>query len=75
VPRNVKSVFLKAQIISDLNTICILALPIPLDCNQNNHYIAQQLDYDPAREQAVAAECRTRMNPQQLEVYDQVLQC
>jgi hypothetical protein len=42
---------------------------------RHNHYIAQQLDYDPEREQAAAADYRARMNPQQVDVYDQVLQC
>jgi len=42
---------------------------------QHNHFIAQQLDYHPAREQDAAEACRVQMNAQQVVVYQNVLQC
>ena len=53
-------------------------LPLPVGnwaAIQHNHYIAQQLDYHPERERAAADACRAQMNPEQLRVYEHVLQC
>ena len=40
---------------------------------QCNYYIAQQLDYYPAREQAAADACKAQMNAGQLAAYEHVL--
>ena len=42
---------------------------------QHNHYIAQQLDYHPARERAAADASEAQMNDEQRAAYEHVLQC
>jgi hypothetical protein len=53
-------------------------LPLPVGdwaAIQCNHFIAEQLDYHPVREQEAAEACKAQMNTQQLAVYESVLQC
>ena len=48
----------------------IFQLPLPVGdwaAIQHDHYIAQQLDYHPAREQAAAEVCRAQMNESNLQ--------